>query len=91
MNPTFKVRQANDPVTAETFARLPLLLRAAEVLWATGYTRNELADAVKAGQIHAVPNVSRNTRQKNGRKVKCKTNYNKYTKTSVAKLLGFTC
>lgn len=87
-----KIRQANEPVTQQTFDRLPLLLRAAEVLWATGWNKNELVAEVRAGRIQAVPNAGRHQRKnKQGKKVTCKTNYHKYTKLSVAKVIGFKC
>jgi hypothetical protein len=87
-----KLRQANEPVTQATFDRLPLLLRASEVKWATGWTDAELAAEVQSGRVQAVANARRNTRRnRQGKVVKCKTNYCKYTKLSVARVLGFTC
>lgn len=85
------IRQANEEVTQASFNRLPLLLRASEVKWATGWTDAELAAEVLCGRVLAVPNAATHRKQKNGKRVKCKRNYNKYTKLSVARLLGFTC
>jgi hypothetical protein len=87
-----RLRQANEPVTQERFDRLPLLLRASEVRWATGWTAAELAAEVELGRVQAVANAPRNKRRtKTGKTVKCKTTYCKYTKRSVAAVLGFTC
>lgn len=91
-NPVPKLRQANEPITQATFDRLPLLLRASEVKWATGWTDAELAAEVRSGRVKAVANATRHTRRlAHGKTVKCKTNYHKYTKLSVAKVLGFSC
>lgn len=87
-----KLRQANEPVTQATFDRLPLLLRASEVKWATGWTDAELAAEVQGGRVKAVANArQRKWKNKQGKRVKCKSNYHKYTKLSVARVLGFTC
>lgn len=83
-----KNRLANEPVTQATLDRLPLLLRASEVKWATGWTDAELAAEVAAGHITAVANALKSQRRKNGRRVACKTNYKKYTKASVARRIG---
>jgi hypothetical protein len=92
MSKSPKLRQANEPVTQATFDRLPLLLRASEVKWATGWTDAELAAEVQDGRIKAVPNAGKHKRKtKQGRRVTCKTNYKKYTKLSVARVLGFSC
>jgi hypothetical protein len=86
------IRQANEEVTQASFNRLPLLLRASEVKWATGWTDAELAAEVQCGRVKAVPNAAKSLwKKKNGKRVKCKRNYNKYTKLSVAKVLGFNC
>jgi len=87
-----KLRQSHEPVTQAVFDRLPLLLRAAEVKWATGWSDAELAAEVRDGRVKAVPNAAKNKRKdKHGKKRACKTNYHKYTKLSVAKVLGFGC
>lgn len=85
-----KLRQANEPVNQAAFERLPLLLRAGEVKWATGWTDAELAAEVASGRVRAVANAIRNKRpDKHGRRRLCKTTYQKYTKVSVAAVIGF--
>lgn len=85
------LRQANEPVTQATFDRLPLLLRASEVKWATGWCDAELAAEVQAGRVKAVANaIKRKWKDKQGRVRRCRKNNHKYTKASVAKVIGFT-
>lgn len=88
-----KSRLANEPVTQATFNRLPLLLRAAEVKWAVGCSDAELRAYVQGGQIGTVTNGGPlgHWQPKDGkRRRKCKRHYKKYTKLSVAKLIGLT-
>jgi hypothetical protein len=58
------------------------LLTAYQVKVVTGYNDVELADAVKDKQIATVKRKPRKG---------CKKSYSKYTKISVAKLVGFRC
>lgn len=84
-----RLRQANEPVTRATFDRLPMLLRASEVKWATGWSDAELAAEVATGRVQAVRNARQHARRVNGRSRPCQGNYQKYTKLSVARVLGF--
>lgn len=71
----------NLPVTQANFDRLPLWLTAAEARWATGFSGEELAAAVKAGEIVSRKNLAR--------RKGCKGNYSKYSKLSIARAAGW--
>jgi hypothetical protein len=78
MSDALKLRA--EKVTQEVFDLLPALLTAFQVKAVTGLDDKELAEAVKCGQIATYQRPPRPER---------KRSYNKYTKASVGKLVGF--
>lgn len=78
MSDMLKLR--NEPVTQESFDRMPALLTAYQVKLVTGWNDHELRAEVRAKRIRVWVRPVRNG---------CKRSYSKYMKVSVAKIVGF--